>query len=48
MDFLSYHPEARLQYFAGNMQLVVDSDIAYLVSPGAKSRYTGTSILDLT
>ena len=41
MDFLAHHPNAKIRYFAGNMQLSVDSDAAYLVVPGAKSRYAG-------
>ena len=44
MDFLSWHPIGR--YFAGTMQLAVDSDAAYLVVPGAKSRYIGYFYLE--
>ena len=41
MDFLSHHSNGKIRYFAGNMQLAVDSDASYLVAPGAKSRYAG-------
>ena len=41
MNFLAHHPEAKIRYFAGNMQLAVDSDAAYLVAPGAKIRFAG-------
>ena len=46
MDFLHTHPNAKLRFFAGNMQLAVDSDAAYLVLPGAKSRYAGNFYLE--
>ena len=46
MDFLAHHPNAKIRFFAGNMQLAVDSDAAYLVSPGAKSRYAGHFYLE--
>ena len=38
VDFLMHHPEAKIRFFAGNMQLAVDSGASYLVAPGAKSR----------
>ena len=41
MDFLWTYPNARLRYFAGTMQLAVDSDASFLTQPGAKSRYAG-------
>ena len=41
MDFLLWHPEGKKCYFAGNMQLAIDSDTFYLVAPGAKSHYLG-------
>eukprot|EP00957_Ditylum_brightwellii_P123901 9444600-Ditylum_brightwellii.AAC.1 len=31
MDYLATYPNAVLRFFAGNMQLHVDSDAAYLV-----------------
>ena len=46
MDFLACHPNEKIRYFAGTMQLSVDSDAAYLVSPGAKSRYAGHFYLE--
>ena len=46
MDFLAHHPDAKIRYFAGNMQLSVDSDAAYLVIPDAKSRYAGHFYLE--
>ena len=46
MDFLSWHPNGKIRYYAGNMQLAVDSDAAYLVVPGAKSRYAGHFYLE--
>eukprot|EP00957_Ditylum_brightwellii_P114873 8760369-Ditylum_brightwellii.AAC.1 len=41
MDFFHTHPNARLHFFAGDMQLCIDSDAAYLVMPTAKSRIAG-------
>eukprot|EP00957_Ditylum_brightwellii_P151402 11529439-Ditylum_brightwellii.AAC.1 len=41
MDYLATYPNAVLRFFAGNMQLHVDSDAAYLVINGTKSRITG-------
>eukprot|EP00957_Ditylum_brightwellii_P044048 3342762-Ditylum_brightwellii.AAC.1 len=41
MDFLATHPNAKLQFFAGIMQLTVDSDTAYLVLPRAKNQIVG-------
>eukprot|EP00957_Ditylum_brightwellii_P071041 5398361-Ditylum_brightwellii.AAC.1 len=35
------YPNAILCFFAGNMQLHVDSDAAFLVVNGAKSRIAG-------
>lgn len=46
MDFLAWHPDGKIRYYAGNMQLAVDSDAAYLVVPGAKSRYAGHFYLE--
>ena len=46
MDFLSHHPDAKIRFFAGNMQLAVDSDASYLVIPGAKSRFAGHFYLE--
>ena len=41
MDYLSTFPSAKLRYYAGDMQLHVESDAAYLVLPGARSRIAG-------
>ena len=41
MDFLAHHSDTKNRFFAGNMQLAVDSDASYLVYPWAKSRYAG-------
>ena len=41
MDYLFTHPNAKLRYYASDMQLHVDSDAAYLVAPKAKSRVAG-------
>ena len=48
MAFLAHHPNAKIRYFAGNMQLAVNSDAAYLVVPGAKIQYTGHFYLEST
>eukprot|EP00957_Ditylum_brightwellii_P121818 9289744-Ditylum_brightwellii.AAC.1 len=41
MDYLATYPNAVLRFFAGNMQLPVDSNAAYLVVNGAKRRIAG-------
>eukprot|EP00957_Ditylum_brightwellii_P093196 7096372-Ditylum_brightwellii.AAC.1 len=41
MDYLATYPNTVLHFFAGNMQLYVDSDAAYLVVNCAKSRIAG-------
>ena len=41
MDFLATHPSAKIRYYTGTMQLHVESDAAYLVLPGARSRIAG-------
>eukprot|EP00957_Ditylum_brightwellii_P142680 10871642-Ditylum_brightwellii.AAC.1 len=41
MDFFHTYPNARLHFFARDMQLCIDSDAAYLVMPGAKSHIVG-------
>eukprot|EP00957_Ditylum_brightwellii_P040195 3041228-Ditylum_brightwellii.AAC.1 len=41
MDYLATYPNAVLHFFAGNMQLYVDSDATYLVVNGAKSCIAG-------
>ena len=41
MDYLYTYPQATLRYYAGDMQLHIESDAAYLVLPGARSRVAG-------
>eukprot|EP00957_Ditylum_brightwellii_P141397 10773390-Ditylum_brightwellii.AAC.1 len=41
MDYFHTYPNMCLRFFVGNMQLPVDSDVAYLVMPGTKSRFPG-------
>jgi len=41
MDYLYTYPNATLRFYAGTMQLKVESDASYLVVPGAKSRVAG-------
>ena len=41
MDYLATYPNAKLCYYAGDMQLQVESDVAYLVLPNARSRVAG-------
>ena len=48
MDYLSTYPNAVLRFYAGDMQLKVESDAAYLVLPGAKSRIAGYYVLSNT
>ena len=48
MDFLHTNPNAVLRYYAGTMQLKIESDAAYLVIKGAKSRIAGHFYLEST
>ena len=41
MDYLHTFPNATLRYYSGDMQLHIESDAAYLVIPGARSRAAG-------
>ena len=41
MDYLYTHPNAKIRYNANNMQLYIDSDVAYCVTSKAKSIITG-------
>ena len=41
MDYLCTFPNSALQFYAGDMQLCVESNAAYLVLPKARSRITG-------
>ena len=41
LDYLATYLNVKLCFYAGNMQLHIESDAAYLVLPGAKSRVAG-------
>ena len=41
MDYLHTFPNAKLRFIAGDMQLHIESDAAYLVIPVARSRAAG-------
>ena len=41
LDYMCTYPTAILRYYAGDMQLHIESDEAYLVLPGAPSRLAG-------
>ena len=41
MDYLCTFPNTSLRFYAGDMQLCVESDTAYLVLPKARSRIAG-------
>ena len=41
MDYMATYPAATLRFYAGTMQLNVESDAAYLVLPNARSRVAG-------
>ena len=41
MDYCATYPSSTIRFFASDMILHVDSDAAYLVAPGAKSRIAG-------
>jgi hypothetical protein len=41
LDYVSTYKHTFLRYYASNLILSVDSDAAYLVAPGAKSRIAG-------
>ena len=41
MDYLHTFPNAKLRFYADDMQLHIESDAAYLVIPGARSRAAG-------
>ena len=46
MDFLTWHPNATIRYYAGKMQSAVDSNAAYLVAPGAESIFAGNFYME--
>ena len=41
LDYLMTHPDAKIRFYGSRMQLHVESDAAYLVAHGAKSRIAG-------
>ena len=41
LDSLSTYPNDKIRCYAGNMNLHIESDAAYLVVPGARSRIAG-------
>ena len=41
LDYATTYPEATLRYHKSDMVLHVDTDAAYLVLPGPRSRYAG-------
>ena len=41
MDYINTYPSPYLRFYASDMILSIDSDAAYLVVPGAKSRVAG-------
>ena len=45
LDYMATYPNARMRFVAGTMQLLVESDAAYLVLPNAKSRFAGHYML---
>ena len=45
LDYMATYPNARMRFLAGTMQLLVESDAAYLVLPNAKSRFAGHYML---
>ena len=46
LDYIHTYPSARMRFVAGTMQLLVDSDAAYLALPGAKSCFAGHFMLE--
>ena len=41
MDYCATYPLVKIRFFASDMIMHVDSDAAYLIAPGAKSRIAG-------
>ena len=41
LDYLYTHPNAKIRFYASDMRLHIDTDAAYLIAPGAKSRFAG-------
>ena len=38
LDYYISHPELKIIYWASNMQLMIDNDVAYLAAPKLRSR----------
>ena len=45
LDYMAAYPNVRMCFVAGTMQLLVESDAAYLVLPNVKSRIAGHYML---
>ena len=45
MDYLDTHPNATLRFHKSDMQLHIDTDVAYLVAPESKTRVAGSYYL---
>ena len=41
VDYANTYPNAYIRFYASDIQLMIDSDIAYLVLPKARSRIVG-------
>ena len=41
MDYTNTYSQAYVRFYANDMQLMIDSDAAYLVLPNARSRIAG-------
>eukprot|EP00957_Ditylum_brightwellii_P206053 15346556-Ditylum_brightwellii.AAC.2 len=41
IDYVYRYSNTKLHYFTGDMQLLVDSDVAYLMMPVSKRHYAG-------
>ena len=41
LDYAATYPNAKIRFYASDMNLQADSDAAYLVLPLARSRYAG-------
>ena len=48
LDYVTTHPNPEIRFYASDMVLHVDSDVAYLVQPNARSRYAGYYYLGST
>ena len=46
MDYANTYPNAYIRFYASDIQLMIDSDVAYLVLPKARRRIAGYFRLD--